>query len=260
MLKPLRRLRLVALLSSLLVAPLTASFAAAPDITVFAAASMKNALDDVDSAFQKASGLTVSASYAASSVLARQIEQGAPADVFISADLDWMDDLAKHDLIQKDTRSTLLGNSLVLITQADKALTLDIKPGMDLAGALSGGRLALPLVDSVPAGKYGKAALTKLGIWSSVETSIAQAESVRAALAFVSRGEAPLGIVYSTDAAADPKVRIVGTFPEDTHPPIVYPIALTVSAKGPNATRYLAFLKTPEAATLFKAQGFRVLP
>ncbi len=182
-------------------------------LSVFAAASLKNALDDVSAAWQKETGQSTAISYAASSTLAKQIEQDAPAQIFISADEDWMNYLAGKGLIKQETRSNLLGNELVLIAPKDSAVALDLKPGADLARALGGGRLAMGNVDSVPAGKYGKAALEKLGLWGAVSGKLAEAGSVRAALMFVSRGEAVLGIVYKTDALADPKVKTVATFP-----------------------------------------------
>jgi molybdate transport system substrate-binding protein len=228
-------------------------------ITVFAAASMKNALDDVDNIFTKQSDIKVVASYAASSALMKQIEQGAPADVFLSADVDWMDYGAKGNLIKNDTRLNLLGNRLVLIAPRDSKIdTVNIAPGFDLAALADGGRIATGDVRAVPAGLYAKAALEKLGVWASVEAKMAMAENVRAALILVARGEAPLGIVYETDAKIDPGVKIVGVFPEDSHPPIIYPVALTNDAK-PDAAQYLAFLRTPEAKTIFERYGFRVL-
>jgi len=232
---------------------------AAEKVTVFAAASMKNALDNVDAAWTKQTGKEVVVSYAASSALAKQLESGAPADVFISADTDWMDYVAKKNLIKADTRVNLLGNQIVLVAAKDKAEPVDIKEGLDLAGLLGDGRLAMGQVDSVPAGKYGKAALEKLGIWSSVETKVAGAESVRAALALVSRGEAPYGIVYQTDAASDPGVAIVGTFPENSHPPIIYPIAITADSKNPDTAAYFDFLKSAKAVPLFEHEGFTII-
>ena len=232
---------------------------AADKINVFAAASMKNALDNADAAFTKETGKQVAASYAASSALAKQLEGGAPADVFISADLDWMDYVAKKNLIKPDTRTNLLGNAIVLVAAKDKATPVEIKAGMDLAGLIGDGRLAMGQVDSVPAGKYGKAALEKLGLWSSVENKVAGAESVRAALLLVSRGEAPYGIVYKTDAAADPGVAVVGTFPEDSHPPIIYPVAITADSKNPDVAAYFDFLKSDKAAPFFEHEGFTVL-
>ena len=229
------------------------------DLVIFAAASLKNALDAVNAQWQKETGKTAKISYAASSALAKQIEQGAPAQVFISADLDWMDYVAQKNLIRPDTRSNLLGNRIVLIAPKDKAQPVDIKPGFDLAKVIGDGRLSMANVDSVPAGKYGKAALEKLGAWTGVATRIAQAENVRAALLLVSRGEAPAGIVYQTDAAADPSVTIIGKFPEDTHPPIIYPIALTANASHPDAAGFLAYVKSAKARPIFEAQGFTVL-
>jgi molybdate transport system substrate-binding protein len=170
-----------------------------------------------------------------------------------------MDYVAGKSLIKPETRSNLLGNRIVLIAHKDKAQPIDIKPGFDLAGIIGDGRLTMANVDAVPAGKYGKAALEKLGVWASVSSKIAQAENVRAALLLVSRGEAPAGIVYQTDAAADPNVRIIGTFPEDSHPPIIYPIALAAGASHPDAAAFLAYLKSARAKPLFEAQGFTVL-
>ena len=187
------------------------------------------------------------------------MEQGAPADIFISADLDWMDYVQGKNLIKNDTRFNLLGNKIVIIAPRDsKSATLAIK-GDDLAKALAGGHLSMANVDSVPAGKYGKAALEKLGAWAAVKDSIAQAENVRAALLLVARGEAPLGIVYSTDAAAEPNVKIVATFPEDSHPPIIYPAALTKDSSNADAKAFLDFLRSGKARTSFEKQGFTVL-
>jgi molybdate transport system substrate-binding protein len=228
-------------------------------LVVFAAASLKNALDAISEQWRRETGKHAVMSYAASSTLAKQIEQGAPAQIFISADLDWMDYAAQRNLIKPETRSNLLGNRIVLIVPKDKAQKVEIKPGFDLAKMLGDGRLAMANADSVPAGKYGKTALEKLGVWPSVSGSIAQAENVRAALLFVSRGEAPVGIVYQTDAAADPGVAIAGTFPENTHPPIIYPIALTAGATNTDAEAFLAYIKSAKAKPLFEAQGFTVL-
>jgi len=235
------------------------SRAQAADVLVFAAASLKNALDDAVAAFEKAGGDKVRVSYGASSALARQIEAAAPADMFVSADLDWMDYVQKRSLIQTQTRKELLGNRLVMVEPATSTPKVDIAPNFPLAKLLGGGRLAMADPDAVPAGKYGKAALQKLGVWSSVEGKLARAENVRAALLFVARGEAPLGIVYATDAAAEKDVKIAGVFPENTHPPIVYPIALTSRSKNPAAAKFLAFLESPAAKPLFEKQGFTVL-
>lgn len=233
--------------------------AAADDVLVFAAASLKNALDDAASSFQQHGGAKVNVSYAASSALAKQIENGAPADIFISADLDWMNDVQQHNMIQPSTRVNLLGNVLVLIAPADSSVKVDIKPGFALAALLGDGHLAMADPDAVPAGKYGKAALQKLGVWDAVEGKVARAEDVRAALLFVSRKEAPLGIVYQTDAAADQGVKVAGVFPPDTYPPIIYPIALTASTKNPDAAKFLAFLRSSDAKPFFEKQGFAVL-
>ena len=229
------------------------------DVVVFAAASLKNALDDIAGQWQRETGKKTVISYAASNTLIKQIEQGAPADIFISADLDWMDYGQQKNLIKPDSRFNLLGNRLVLIAPTDSSISANIQPGFDLATLLKGARLAMGNVDAVPAGKYGKAALEKLGVWDSVKDKIAQAESVRAALLFVSRGEAPLGIVYQTDAAADPGVKIVGTFPENTHPPIIYPVALTKESTNPGAQAFLNYLRSPAARAAFERQGFTVL-
>ena len=230
------------------------------EMVVFAAASLKNALDEIATTWSKDTGKPMpKISYAASSALAKQVEQGAPADMFISADLDWMDYLAGKNLIQPDTRFNLLGNKIVLIAPKDSKITsLEIK-GADLAKALAGGKLSMANVDAVPAGKYGKAALEKLGAWADVKDHVAQAENVRAALLLVGRGEAPLGIVYSTDAAAEPNVKIVATFPADSHPPIIYPAALTKDAKNADAKAFLDFLRSAKARTAFEKQGFTVL-
>jgi molybdate transport system substrate-binding protein len=229
------------------------------DVVVFAAASLQNALDDVNAQWQQDTGRKAVVSYAGSSALARQIEQGSPADVFISADLGWMDYLQSRNLIEPETRVDILGNRLVLVAEKGSGIAATIAPGFDLAGLLGSGRLAMADVNAVPAGKYGKAALEALGVWPSVEKKIAQAENVRAALILVSRGEAPLGIVYATDAAADPNVRIIGTFPANTHAPIVYPAALTKGSGRPDAAAFLVYLQSPAARPLFERQGFSVL-
>lgn len=254
-----RRFLLAAALVGVLAQPLAAFAVQAADLAIFAAASLKDALDQVSKAWQAKTGKQATISYAASSTLAKQIEQGAPADVFISADLDWMDYLAGLNLIEPDTRLNLLGNRLVLIAPKDSELSVKIEPNFPLASLLGDGRLAIANVDSVPAGKYGKAALTKLGVWGAVSSKLAQAENVRAALVFVSRGEAPLGIVYATDAKADPNVKILDAFPEDTHPPIIYPVAVVARAQGSAGQEFVAFLKSPEVKTIFEAQGFKVL-
>jgi molybdate transport system substrate-binding protein len=233
--------------------------AQADNVVVFAAASLKNALDDAAHAFERQGGAPVKISYAASSQLAKQIESAAPADIFISADLAWMDYVQKRYLIQPATRKDLLGNRLVLVAPAGSGVKIDIKPGFDLVGMTKGGRLAMADPASVPAGRYGKAALEKLGVWDSVAPHVAGAENVRAALLFVDRKETPLGIVYATDAASDPNVEVAGVFPEDTHPPIIYPIALTAASRNPDAVKFLAFLESPAARPAFEKQGFTVL-
>src|SRR5690349_22924166 len=235
--------------------------AAAQDktVTVFAAASMKNALDDIDAAYTAKTGVKITVSYAASSALAKQIEQGAPADVFISADTDWMDYAIGKKTINEPTRVNLLGNSIVLIAPKDSKIdNVAIAQGFDLAKLAGDGRIATGDVKSVPVGKYAKAALEKLGAWQAAEPKFAMAESVRAALALVSRGEAVLGIVYSTDAKVEPGVKIVGTFPADSHPPIIYPVAATATAK-PEAKDYLDFLRSQAAKTVLEKYGFNYL-
>jgi molybdate transport system substrate-binding protein len=228
-------------------------------LTVFAAASMKNALDDIDAAYAAKTGVKVVASYAASSALAKQIEQGAPADIFLSADADWMNYAIARRTINEPTRINLLGNSIVLIAPKDSKIdTVTIGPGFDLAKVAGDGRIATGDVRAVPVGKYASAALQKLGAWGAAEPKFALAESVRAALTLVSRGEAALGIVYSTDAKVDPGVKIVGTFPADSHPAIVYPVAATTTAKA-EAADYLAFLRSMAAKNIFENYGFRFL-
>jgi molybdate transport system substrate-binding protein len=225
-------------------------------LVVFAAASMKNALDDIDTAFTAKTGVKVSASYAASSTLAKQIEQGAPADIFVSADTDWMDYAVGKKNINESTRINLLGNSIVLIAPKDSKIdNVTIGPGFDLAKLAGDGKIATGDVKAVPVGKYAKAALEKLGAWQTAEPKFAMAESVRAALTLVARGEAVLGIVYSTDAKVEPGVKIVGTFPADTHPPIIYPVAATATAK-PEANDYMSFLRSQAAKTVLEKYGF----
>lgn len=231
--------------------------ALADDPIVFAAASLKNALDDVAALYKEKTGKGVTLSYAGSSTLATQIEQGAPADIFFSADIDWMDSLEKRNLIDKDSRVTLLGNTIVLVAPTGSDATIEIGPDMPLAELLgSDGHLAMANVDSVPAGLYGKAALEHLGVWQSVAGRVVQADNVRAALAFVASGEAPLGIVYATDALVEPAVKLVGVFPRDSHPPILYPVALTSSSKNPDAGTFLDFLKSEAARPAFEKEGF----
>jgi molybdate transport system substrate-binding protein len=246
-------LRCMLLATTILLAALPA-FAQPRDLTVFAAASLKNALDEAAAKWTAGTAKKVRLSYAASSALARQIEAGAPADVFMSADLDWMDYLAGRNLLRPATRADLFGNRLVLIANRNLADSFRIAPGALLP--LGDSRLALANVEAVPAGKYAKAALQKLGLWESVAGRLAQAENVRAALLMVARGEARLGIVYRTDAAADDKVRILDAFPDGSHPPIVYPIAVTATSTNPDAEAFVLFLRSPAARAIFEKQGF----
>jgi len=238
----------------------SAAIAQGKELVVFAAASLKTALDAINERFEHDTARKVTVSYAASSALAKQIASGAPADIFISADLDWMDFAESKKLIREGTRFNLLTNKLVLIAPADSRLSIVIGKNFPLAAALGDGRLAMADPSAVPAGKYGKASLEALGVWASVASKIAPAENVRAALLYVARGETPLGIVYQTDAAAERRVKIVGTFPDDTHPPIIYPAAITASSSDPDAAAYLAYLKSPAARSTFESQGFAVLP
>lgn len=247
---------LVTALSS--IAPLAA--ANADDVTIFAAASLKDALDDVGPAWHEATGHNAVVSLGASSALAKQIEAGAPADIFISATPEWMEALAGKGLLREGTRRDFLSNTLVLVAHGGAAPAVAIGPGFDLSAMLGDQKLAMALVDSVPAGVYGKAALTSLGIWDSVAPKVAQSDNVRAALALVSAGEAPFGIVYATDAVADPNVRVVATFPRDSHPPIIYPAAVTAEATSPVAQAFLDYVTTsPVAQAAFERQGFGII-
>ena len=234
--------------------------AEAPGPTVFAAASMKTALDAIAAAWKAKTGKAVTLSYGSSGTLAKQIQSGAPADLFISADQKWMDVLAKDGSIKPDTRENLLGNALVLVAPGSAAAPeMKIDKGFDLAGALGDGKLAVCTVASCPAGIYGKEALTKLGVWDAVSPKLAQADNVRAALLLVARGEAKYGIVYATDAKAEPKVKVVGTFPEESHTPIVYPVAITKDAKSPDAAALESYLASPDSVKILQGQGFAVL-
>ena len=228
-------------------------------LLVFAAASLKDALDAVVEDYAASGGSAVAASYASSSALARQIERGAPADIFLSANPAWMDYLEERDLIRDGSRADLLGNGLVLVAPAESEVELTIAPRFDLLGALDGGRLAMGDPDHVPAGIYGKAALASLGAWEAVASRAARADNVRGALALVTRGEAPLGIVYRSDAVADPGVRVVGVFSSESHPPIIYPVAVLAASKHPAAADLLDFLKSAAAAQVFERFGFTVL-
>src|SRR6056297_1489186 len=244
------------------------AMALAERVTVFAAASMTNAMAEVEERFEAATGHDLVVSLAGSSALARQIQAGAPADVFISANPGWMDRLEADGLLEVGTRVDLLSNSIVLIAAGaeagsgsgpDTAAPVRIGPDLDLAGLLGDGRLAMALVDAVPAGIYGKAALESLGLWSGIEAQVAQADNVRAALAFVATGEAPYGIVYATDAVAEDRVTVVGTFPDGTHPPIVYPVADLANRDTAAEAAFLEFLRGAEAREAFARQGFMVM-
>ncbi|HEV8518400.1 MAG TPA: molybdate ABC transporter substrate-binding protein [Burkholderiales bacterium] len=230
----------------------------AQNLVVFAAASLKEALDEAALQFQRANGQKVVVSYAASPALAKQIENRAPADVFISADLDWMDYIEQRKLVRAGSRVNLLRNRLVMIAPADSHVQVEIKPGFLLQKLLGDGKLSMADPDSVPAGKYGRAALEKLGVWRSVEGKIARADNVRAALNFVARGETPLGIVYQTDAYAEKKVRIAARFPADTHPAIIYPVAVIASSKHPAASSFVDYLKSADARAIFEKYGFSI--
>ena len=231
----------------------------AEDITVFAAASLKNAMDDVAAQWEENTAHTATVSFAGSSALARQIQHGAPADVFISANTGWMDALESGGRIAPQSRFDLLRNRIVLAAHKGSGINLEIAPGFDLAAALGPARLAMALVDAVPAGIYGKAALKSLNVWRDVGPKVAQADNAAAALALVAAGEAPLGIVYATDAAASDRVRVVDTFPAATHPDIVYPAAAIADSENPLNDDFLAFLRMAAARAAFARQGFTVI-
>lgn len=253
-------LAVFALLAGLALCSSRPALAQGAGVVVFAAASLKNALDEVGAGFAKDTGKPAPRfSYAGSPALARQIEQGAPADVFMSADTDWMDYLDGRKLIRAASRIDLLSNSIVVVTPASARADFQGLTAESLTRALGGGRLALADVRSVPAGRYAKAALEKLGLWDGVKDRLAQTENVRAALVFVARGEAPLGMVYSTDAAAEPRVAIAATLPQDSHPPIIYPAAVTSASRHPDAGSFLAYLSGPQAGASFRRHGFVVL-
>ena len=254
-----RMLGLAALGLAALISTASMPAFAAEKVTVFAAASLKNALDEAAAAWTAETGKAATISYAASSALAKQIEEGAPADLFFSADLDWMKYLTDRKLVTDGSEIRLLGNEIVLIAPVDSKAETTIAKDFPLATLLGDGKLAMGDVKAVPAGKYGKAALKSLGVWASVEGKVAQAENVRAALKLVATGEAPLGIVYRTDARAEPKVKVIGTFPADSHPPIIYPVAVTAGSRNPDAAELVKFLRTAKAQDIFKAQGFTIL-
>ncbi|WP_372018819.1 molybdate ABC transporter substrate-binding protein [Pseudoxanthomonas sp. 10H] len=244
---------------------LLAAFAAAPGhaadrapLTVFAAASLKESLDEAATAYTRATGTPVRVSYAASSALARQVEQGAPAQVFASADIEWMDHLQRRGLLDAGSRHDLLGNRLVLVAPRSGPATVDLSRPGAIATALGQGRLAIGQTATVPAGKYARASLESLGQWDGVKGRLAESESVRAALMLVARGETPLGIVYASDAKAEPRVRVVATFPEGSHPPIVYPVAALRGAPA-SARDFVRWLSSPAARAIFERRGFDVL-
>lgn len=236
-----------------------ATHAADDDLLVFAAASLQNAMEAVVEAYHSRTGVDVAVSYAGSSTLARQIESGAPADVYVSANRGWVDYLEQAGLLRPDSRVALLGNRLVLVAPEGSDIKLTIAPGFDLRAALGSDYLAMANTRAVPAGIYGKQALQSLGVWKQVENHIAQAADVRTALAYVARDAAPLGIVYASDAVAEDDVQVVDTFPEHSHAPIVYPAAILTTSTHPRAQGFIAFLQSEAAAANFKRWGFRVL-
>lgn len=242
-----------------IVAVLPGTAALAEEVVVFAAASLKTALDQVAADFQTATGHRVTISYGGSNLLAKQIIQGAPADIFLSAAVNWMDAVEHAGLIAQGSRKDLLGNTLVLVAHGKDAARVEIGPGFDLAGLLGDGRLAMALVDAVPVGQYGKAALQSLGVWDTVAPMVAQSDNARAALALVSAGEAPFGIVYATDALADDTVTVVGSFPADSYPAIVYPAALLTGAEDAADREFLAVLSVLASDARFMQQGFSIL-
>lgn len=246
-------------LAALLLCAAAGAADAPPSITVYGAASLTDSLQRLGAEFTKDTGVPVKLSFAASSALARQIEAGAPADIFVSADAEWMDYLEQRGLIQKSSRHNLLGNRLALVAPADSKLVLKIAPHFALRAALGDQRLATGDPDAVPVGRYAREALTSLGVWGELSDRLVRAENVRSALMFVARGEVPLGIVYETDAKIDPKVRIVDLFPESSHAPIVYPVALTATASK-DAARFTAYLRAAPAKVVFESFGFKVLP
>ena len=235
-----------------------AAVASAADITIFAAASLKESLDENARTFAAKSGHQVRVSYAASNALARQIENGAPADLFLSADEEWMDYVAQRNLLAQGTRRNLVVNTLVLVAPADSTLSLGIAPNFPLAAALKGGRLALANPDTVPIGKYAKAALTSLGVWSEVEKTLTRSENVRASLVLVARGEAPLGIVYATDAKAEPRVKVLDSFAASLHPPVVYPGAVLAGRLNPATRALIDYLSGSEARAIWIRYGFGI--
>jgi molybdate transport system substrate-binding protein len=237
----------------------TAFSANAESVNVFAAASMKTALDDAAKLWKTQSGKDIVTTYGSTGTLAKQIAEAAPADIFISADLAWMDEVASKNLINPESRKNLVGNTLVLVGAAGTGLKIELAKGSNLAASLGSEKLAVGDVQSVPAGKYAKAALENLGLWASIEPNLVMQENVRSALALVARGEAKLGIVYGSDAVAESKVQVITDFPETSHPPILYPAALIAASTNPDAQPFLTFLFSKEAQLIFKANGFTLL-
>ena len=247
----------LALTLALALVPGAATAADGP--VIFAAASMKTALDAIAQSWSAKAGKPPVMVYGSSGTLAKQIAEGAPADLFISADLQWMDDLDKKGLLKKGTRLNLLGNALVLVEPADATAHVKLAPNVDLAGAVGDGKIAVCTISSCPAGIYGKEALEHLGIWASTEPKLAQTDNVRAALNLVARGEAKFGIVYATDAKAEPNVKVVDTFPEATHAPIVYPAAVVGASKNADAAAFLSFMRAQDATRILTQQGFSII-
>ena len=247
----------LARICALLAFALACAAARADSVVVFAAASLKESLDSVARSFESASGHRVAVSYAASNALARQVENAAPADLFISADTDWIDYVEQKSLTVPGSRRNLLANDLVLVAPATSNVRLSLAPGVNVAAVLGDRRIALANPDAVPAGKYAKAAFTALGAWDAIAGKVAAADNVRAALALVARGEAPLGVVYRTDATAEKNVRVVDTFPARTHPPIVYPIVQLRRSATPAASAFATYLASREALATFERFGFR---
>ena len=256
MIRPLRAAFTLIVLFASFLAPASAQ---TTPVTVFAAISLKDALEEAAKAFIASDGTEIRFSFASSATIAKQIENGAPADLFASADLSWMNYLVEKNRVKSATRTNLLGNRLVVVAPfASPLKELELTPEAYLK-ALGDGRLAMGDIKSVPAGVYGKSALEKLGLWSTVESHVAQTENVRSALLFADRGEVPLAIVYATDAKVDPNVKIVANFPADSHEPIIYPFAVTSTARGEGADRFLNFLKSPAGKAIFEKYGFPVL-
>lgn len=255
----LRKLLCAVLLSCAQSIPAQAADEQKQELLVFAAASLTSVLDEIGTAYTRQTQQPVKFSYAASSGLARQLEAGANADVFFSADLEWMDYVQARNLIDRSTRRNVLSNRLVLVAPADSKIELKIAPGFKLAEALGNGRLATGDPESVPVGKYARSALTSLGVWNDVADKLVRADNVRSALAFIARGETPLGIVYETDAKVEKRVRVVDFFPADSHPPIVYPVAVTAKAR-PAARQFVEFLRSAPAQEAFKKYGFQDPP